>query len=135
VNSLADKITNAKFTLQFNCDNPLHLMAIELLNRQNERGKARYIVNALLHFENCEGARLDANNSVYIIEKMIEPIVIRIIRVRERNIKENSGGLFIRTPDYQQDSVEEIIFDDTVDTLSEENITAVAGELDMFKKR
>jgi hypothetical protein len=86
---MTNKKASAKFTIQFNRDNPFHLQVIEILNRQDIRGKARYIVNALLHYENCEHADVYRGIPNQGFDKMVEPIITRLMRSTGNDSVEN----------------------------------------------
>ena len=72
------KKAGTKFTIQFNQTDPAHLQVAELLNKQGHRGKAQYIVNAVLHYENCDETP-DLKRPALIDEKVIEAVVNRIL--------------------------------------------------------
>ena len=136
------KKTGTKFTLQFNQTDPMHLQVAELLNKQGHRGKAQYIVNAVLHYENCDETP-DINRPVRVDEKIIEAVVNRILRDRGEHIVEKAvvPSPVKRTEKIQQphsneeQSDEEINFDEAMDVLGEDGFNAVAGALDMFRKK
>ena len=49
---MSGKMVDTRFTIQFSRTNPAHIQAAEILNQQGQRGKAQYIANAVLHYEN-----------------------------------------------------------------------------------
>jgi len=121
VDGMDEKIFSTKFTIQLSPNDPSHFRAAEIISNQGRRGKAQYIVNAVLHFENCRTAP-NINRPAEIDEKLIETVVYRIL-------KENSiiPGPCNKTP-------AENTNDDVIDSLGEEELNSIAGALDMFKK-
>jgi len=49
VSEMPYKKADARFSLQFNRTDPAHLQVIGILNRIGRRGKAQYIVDAVLY--------------------------------------------------------------------------------------
>ena len=124
-----------KFHVRFNHENPLHLQAADILNGQDERGKARYIVNAILHYENC-GETPDIERPARIDDKHIEAVVYRILRDRGENGADAHGVPAPAEPMGTEPRFdEEINFDEAMDALGEDGFKAVAGALDMFRKK
>jgi len=132
---MGSKKTGTKFNIQFSRDNPLHLHAADILNEQDERGKARYIVNAILHYENC-GEIPDIDRPARINEKHIEAVVFRILRNRGENVADIAAVAAPVEPIATEPCFdEEINFDEAIDTLGEDGFKAVAGALDMFRRK
>ena len=124
-----------KFHIRFNHENPLHLQAADILNGQNERGKAQYIVNAILHYENC-GETPDIQRTARVDEKYIEAVVSRILRGRGESGANVSVVTALAEPVLTEPRFdEEINFDEAMDALGEDGFKAVAGALDMFRKK
>ena len=132
---MAGKKAGSKFTIQFSQTDPLHLQVAELLNKQGYHGKARYIVNAVLHYESCDETP-DIQQPARIDEKFIEAVVNRILRDRGERVVEKP---VISAPDTaiqeQQQPVEEINFDEAIEALGADGFNAVAGALDMFRRK
>ena len=128
---MSAKKDDMKFTLQFSRNNPLHIQVADILNKQDKRGKAQYIVNAILHYESG-GEIPDAKQPVKNHEKMIEINVSRLLRGREQSAdaKHDSGISVKRT-----ELVEEINFDGGMDSIGEDGLNAIAGALDMFRRK
>ena len=132
---MTDKKLSTKFTIQFNRDNLTHLQAVELLNRQNQRRKAQYIANAILHYESCPEAQV-VNRPGQIDEKSIETIVNRILKDKGYSFsaKSTTSSCDIQAETPPQD-VEVIDFDECVETFDEEGLQAIANTLEMFKRK
>ena len=81
---MTDKKSDRKFTIQFNRADPLHLQVSDILNRQMRYGKAQYIVDAVIHYNNC-GLVESAFRPVRIDEKHIEAVVKRILQDRQES--------------------------------------------------
>ena len=133
------KKTGTKFTLQFSQTDPLHLQVAELLNKQGHRGKAQYLVNAVLHYENCDELP-KIKRPVRVDEKIIEAVVNRILRDRGERIVEKTvvptlapAAKIKKSQQPQPD--EEINFDEAMEELGEAGFNAIAGALDMFRKK
>ena len=77
-----NKADKTKFTLQFSKTDPSHLQVVDILNRQGRRSKAQYLVNAVLHFENCSATPTMQWSSGLDI-KMIEAVVNRLLQEKE----------------------------------------------------
>ena len=124
-----------KFNLQFNQKDPAHLHVAGLLNQQGHRNKAQYIVNAVLHYEDC-GELPNAQHPVRIDEKYIEAVVARMLRGREETAPGVQAAHISEQREEEQPRFdEEIIFDDAMDALGQDGINAIADALDMFRKK
>ena len=136
---MADKKSDRKFTIQFKRTDPSHLQVADILNGLERFDKAQYVVNAVLHYINREDSPEPAR-PVRLDEKHIEAVVNRILRDRQES------GAFVlpvsvpagkveSSPLRQPPQDDEIIFDDSMETLGEEGFNAIAGALDMFRKK
>jgi hypothetical protein len=136
VTAVEDKIVGTRFTIQFSRTDPAHLQVAEILNRQGRRSKAQYIVNAVLCYENG-GKSSKAQRSAVLDEKVIEAVVYRILRDRDEHDigKPAADASSRRKPQIPPQSSEEISFDDALETLGQDGVDAVAGMLDMFKRK
>ena len=79
MDAMDNKKSAMKFTIQFSRDNPLHIQAAAILNRQTQRGKAKYIAEALVHFESCDAVP-DTSPTLRFDERHIEAVVRRMLR-------------------------------------------------------
>ena len=132
-----NKKVESKFTIKFNKCDPLHLRVTEILNNQGRYGKAQYIVNAILHYENCEETP-DLKSPARIDDKAIEAIVNRLLRNKDmRTRTPDKPKPKTNSTDSKEDSVlehfDEISFDDAVETLGEDSINAIANAMAMFR--
>ena len=139
---MPNKKSERRFTIQFNKKDPAHRQTADILNKLGWRGKAQFIANAVLYY----ASRVDVSefhHSTTVDERRIEEVVWRLLR-------ENHGGglaavptpvvpapapVSQEEPPQQIQPAEEIILEDTVDALSKESLGAIAGALDMFKKK
>ena len=132
---MGGKIVATRFNIQFNRENASHLQAADILHRQDSRGKARYIAEAILHYESCDEAR-GVKRPARVDEKMIEAVVKRILSGMEFNQPTEPSALANRS---EQPPVEvfneDINFDEAMDALGEDGFNAVTGALDMFRKK
>jgi len=129
------KKTGARFNLQFNQKDPAHLQVAGLLNGQGHHGKAQYIVNAILHYESC-GITPDAQRPARFDEKIIEVVVRRILRdMGESGADVSNGSVPAVQTEKEPQFTEEINFDEAMDALGQDGFDAVAGALDMFRKK
>jgi len=135
---MADKKSDRRFTLQFNKKDPAHSQVADILNRLEWRGKAQYVVNAVLHYIN----RSDSSEAQRpaLDERHIEAVVSRMLQgLRESG----TGTLSVPSPVGQVndssssmlDSGDEIVYDDALESLGEGGYNAIAGALDMFRKK
>ena len=129
------KKDDAKFTIQFNRADPAHIHVAGILNNIGRRGKAQYIVNAVLCYENSGGV-LDTKCMAPTDEKTIEAVVNRILLNKEAG---SASILPAATPlkhDLNQPPpVEDIIIDDDIEALGADGCNAVASVLEMFRKK
>jgi len=132
---VSGKIAETRFTIQFSRTDPSHIKVAEILNWQGRRSKAQYIVNAILHYENCGDTPNMRRTSEPDI-KLIETVVNRILRDKEENgaNKSNDGVLSVKMKKTVPD-VDEISYDDALEALGEDGFNAVAGTIDMFRKK
>jgi len=72
------KKAEGKFTIQFSRTDPAHIKAAGILNSKERRGKAQYITNAILYYEDHGGAS-DTKPSAPFDEKSIEAVVNRML--------------------------------------------------------
>ena len=127
------KKSETKFTIQFSQTDPAHLRVADVLNRQERHGKARYIVEAVMHFLSCDGAQRPA----HLDEKYIEAVVSRMLRESGADLVSvpSPAGVVDDPAPILVSSADEIIYSDAIDALGEDGINAVAGALDMFRKK
>jgi hypothetical protein len=126
-----------RFNIQFNRDNASHLKAAEILHRQDSRGKARYIAEAILHYESCEEAR-SGSRSARVDEKMIEAVVKRILRGMDADEAAKPAAHAKQAepmPMPAGEMSEDSIFDEAMEAVGEDGFNAIAGALDMFRKK
>ena len=134
---MAGKKTDTKFTIVFSRYESSHLHVAEILNSKGYRGKAQYIVNAVLHYENCD-KQLDMKRPSRIDEKAIEAVVNRLLRDMEV-ISVSSNKTINSVPEkrsnMQPEPVDTISFEEAVEELGEVGYEAVLSALDMFRKK
>lgn len=82
-----------KFTIQFNGGDPSHLQIAEMLNQQ-ERRKAQFIVNAVMHYIHCSETPDIPQPTVLDIDA-IEQIVLRIMN--EQNAKNGKQAVITQS--------------------------------------
>jgi len=154
------KKSETKFTIQFNRMDASHLQVADILNRQQRYGKAQYIVDAVIHYINC-GLTEPALRPVRIDERHIEAVVRRILldgqyggivladgrasATDDTSAVFSSAGRIHNTPqDDLADSIPlpaqplvdaDMIFNEAVETLGEDAVNAIAGALDMFRRK
>ena len=130
------KKTESKFTIQFSRTDPAHLQVADILNRQERHGKARYIVEAVMHYRSCDGAR----QPVRVDEKHIEAVVSRILHDWREHGASNmlasvpAGGIddsSLSTSDH----ADKITYNDAMDALGEDGYDAITSALDTFRKK
>lgn len=132
---MSGKMAETRFTIQFSRTDPSHLQVAEILNRQGRRSKAQYIVNAVLHYENCSETP-NMRHTAELDVKVIEAVVNRILRDREENGSgKTSGSDTNRQVNVPLNTTEEISFDDALEVLGQDGFEAVAGTLEMFRKK
>jgi hypothetical protein len=138
---MAGKQVETRFTIQFSRTDPTHLQAAEILNRQGRRSKAQYLANAVLHYENCSETTKMTRTSVLDI-KVIEAVVYRILQDRANdNADIPSDSVPTTSPNATQSKplpqqpAEDLDFDEAMESIGEDGFNAIAGALDMFRKK
>ncbi len=129
---MANKKDESKFTLQFSKTDPSHLKVAEILNQQGRRSKAQYIVNAVMHYENCSETPHISHTADLDI-KTIEAIVNRILREREQYIPVKTPEIK-PLPERTVPEPEEIKFDDALESFGTDELNAIADVLSSFRK-
>ena len=133
MNGARVKKAEGKFTIQFNRNDPEHIQAADILNSKERRGKAQYIVNAVLYYESHgggSGIKYTASGD----EKYIEEIVNRILLSRGGNTGILPNTAPSNNVSEQPRLVGGIIGDD-METIGPDGIDAIAGALAMFRKK
>ena len=131
--AVGDKKIGTKFTIQFSPTNPAHIRAAEILNSVSPRGKAQHIANALLCYE-IHGESPDTERLRTVDEKLIEDVVKRVLRdLNGAEIFPSGGSENQWLP--QAQTVDETAIDDASAVLGEDGFGAVAGALEMFRKK
>jgi len=128
----------ARFTMQLNSDNPLHARAVDILNRQKSRGKARYTANDIVHYESCD-ITSDIIITTTLDEDAIEAVVERVLQKRS-DLSSNTPLSVHLSEDGEQrhplaHSTEQLILADTIEDLDGESLRNIADALEMFKKK
>ena len=132
---MGDKKNRARFSIVLDQTDPLHMQAAELINKQKYRGKAQYIVNAVLYYENCDETP-DIKRPAQIDEKFIEAVVNRILRDRgDRVVEKPIPAASVTKIQKPQQPDEEINFDEVMEAIGEDGFSAVTSALDMFRKK
>ena len=135
MNRTHSKKAEGKFTIQFSRTDSAHLQATNILNSKERRGKAQYIVNAILYYESQFGA-LNIKPTAPFDEKSIGAVVNRILLNKRSG---NTGILPEAVPSgqvYRQaQSDQDIVIDDDIEALGTGGISAVTGAMEMFRKK
>lgn len=108
-----------RFTIQFSSTDPQHVQAADILNNQNARSKAQYLVNAILHYEFCKETP-NYNVSSQLDAKAVEAIVNRVLIEKDK---------CAMTSDYKQMCHNT----DTKPEIDKDAISAIAQSLGSFR--
>ena len=135
MNVAGGKKAEGKFTIQFSQTDPAHIHAAATLNSKERRGKAQYIVSAILYYES-HGGGLDTKPTISLDEKSIEAVADRILRgMKDRDI----GILPEAAPPArvceQPRPDGDIASDDVMEALGTDGINAVIGAMEMFRMK
>lgn len=114
-------------TIGFNKNDPAHVQVAEFLNRM-ERGKAQYIVNAVLAYQNGGAAAGISAVQAQVDYEKIRQFVLQVIREHERQEAPRNGAA--EEPD-RPDGAEEgegaaFVFD-------EDALNGIMSSLEAFK--
>ena len=126
---MAKKKAEGKFTLLFSCTNPRHLQVIEILNNQGQRGKARYVADAILHYESCSKT-VQVKTAPALDVKAIEAVVTRLLEERTNSATEELKPHTLKP--FREP--EEILFDDALETLGQDGLDVISSALSDFRK-
>jgi len=133
MNETPVKKTEGKFTIQFSRTDPAHLKAANILNSKERRGKAQYIVNAILYYESHGGAP-DTKPLAPFDEKSIEAVVNMVLLKRGAC---NTVLIPEAAPPSQVCKQlrpnEDIAIEDDIDALGADGLNAVADAMEMFR--
>ena len=122
---MRSKKFETKFTIRFNQTDPSHREVADILNRQGWHGKGQYIVNAVLHYINCEKTL-----TAQINEKSIEAIVNRVLRDRKIVIDKST----VRQSETPPTHDEKISYSNDIETIGD-GVSAITDALTMFRKK
>ena len=132
---MSKKTAATKFTIKFSETDPSHLFVVDLLNRQGRRSKAPYIVNAILHFVNCE-ATPNIQRPAEFDESYLKSLIKSILQDNEKNSADNTTeSSSSKRPRKQRDSggnTEDENAENKINPLRTDKINAIAGSLKMF---
>ena len=128
------KKAGSKFTILLRDFDPRHVQVAEILNNLGYHGKAKYIVDAVLCYENHKHDldALDVPHSSILDEKAVEALLKRLLRERGE-----LGAQSIQPAEAKDEctvlSAEEINLDDALDVLSGDGFNAISDALEMFR--
>ena len=132
---MSGKKAGTRFSIQLSRTDPAHLRAADILNGKERYEKAQYIVDAVLYYER-RGDMPEEQRPAVVDEKYIEAVVSRILRDRE---KDGAGTLPDAAPVGKAENISlpdaEINFDEAVEALGDDGFNAIAGALDMFRRK
>jgi len=132
---MADKKSVRRFTIQFNRADPAHRQVADILNGLEWRGKAQYIVNAVLHYIS-RNEKPKSRHPVVLDEKHIEMVVNKILRDRsESGADMQSVSATVGRIENPKQTDADVIFDVVADTLGEDGLNAISNALNMFRKK
>jgi len=121
---MPDKKADARFSLQFNQADPAHLQVAGILNRIGRRGKAQYIVDAVLFYESRDREPA-AKRMAPVDEKLIETVVYKTLSY----IGIPPGA----APSVQVPSQPPAEGIDAIEAIGADGVEAITSALDMFK--
>ena len=127
------KKAEGKFTIQFNRNDPEHLQAADILNSKEWRGKAQYIVNAVLYYES-HGGGSGIKHTAFVDEKYIEAVVNRLLLNRDGGAGILPNAISFNHISKQTRHTEDMIVDD-IETLGPDGFDAIADALAAFRKK
>jgi len=126
-----------KFTIQFNQFDPSHLQVAEILNYQPMRGKARYIVNAVIFYESRNGSSIDTKSIPSVDESCVESIMDKALSIMDKILldrAEKGTGITPAAAPLKQETLKQEPFINQ-QPIGANGLNAVASTLDMFRNR
>lgn len=130
------KKNEGRFTIQFTYTDPAHLQVIEILNRLRPRSKAPYLVDAILHFENCTETPV-IRRTPSLDEKAIEAIVRRVLAKSDMSVGNEATTTAKETrneePGEPTPISEDLDLDDAMEALGKDNLQAILGAVKAFR--
>ena len=129
------KKASTRFSIFLNPEDPRHAQAAEIISQQGYRGKAQYIVQAVLHYEG-DGGTPGGERPARLDEKAIEAVVNRVLQ--DRNIAPAPVEKQTKAMPRKKDAApaapdEKAAFDGSEDELGGDGLNAVLGALEMFR--
>ncbi len=118
-------------TIGFNRDDPEHIYVAEFLNNMS-RGKAQYIVKAVLLYQNMleNGETVPNGGATYEYER-IRSVVLQVIEERERNLGMPAKEVLLNeTPKKQADPKE-----DMLTSLDDDALSGIMASLAAFQQQ
>lgn len=86
-----EKKNRERFSIKFNENDPAHDAVIRLLEKQGPHSKAQFLVNAVLHYVNCQEAP-DISLAQTADRASIEKIVMEVLSRRDRGQQDTGNG-------------------------------------------
>ena len=132
---MKEKKIGTKFTILFNRDDPVHVQAPDILNRQPQRGKAHYIAQAIIYFEKSYGSS-DARHPAQIDEKLIETVARKMVSEMQMT---GAGGLSVPVGRVSSQpetlDISDVSVDDLMESMGEDGMKNMMDALDAFRKK
>lgn len=127
-----------RYNIQFDITDASHLQVIEILDGKRPRGKASYIADAILHFENCDEIPI-IRATPALDEKIIEGIVNRILSGKTQPVFDEIPPTLAEEPittaaDTTAEIPDDAKVDEAIKALGAENIQAIMGAVNAFRK-
>ena len=89
---MGTKKDRGRFTIKFNENDPAHEAVISILEQQGSRQKARFLVNAVLHYTQCSEVLNISKIPLQTIDKETVRIIVREILNEQQNRKPDKTG-------------------------------------------
>jgi len=145
---MKNKKVNSRFTIQLNKHNPLHVHVAGILNGLKPRSKAKYLVEAILEYEKC--GRPEIDGMALLADKMIDEkgIEAAVLRILNEKLASGAGSQQAAVPASPTENKwltggtgsvvlrdDEIDYDESLDALSGEKLSAIHDAIESLRRK
>ena len=132
---MAGKKDPGRFTISLNLEDPIQREVADAINRQGQRRKAQFIVNAISHYIHCtESPPIPCDNAAMAADAIgIEAVIRKILSEQGLIGEENhlTPAIQVEIPTEQETEIRRR----TEEVIGEKGLTAMKNSLAAFRRR
>lgn len=132
---MAGKKEPGRFTISLNLEDPIQREVADAINRQGQRRKAQFIVNAISHYIHCtESPAIPCDNAAMAADAIgIEAVIRKILSEQGLIGEENhlTPAIQVEIPTEQETEIRRR----TEEVIGEKGLTAMKNSLAAFRRR